>query len=57
MYRNANGSAVEQRNRVLQKLKAVSAHMSLEQFMVHVRLLLEMDNRRVIREFKGLKQY
>ncbi len=49
-YKLWNGAAVEERNRVLAKLKEISAHMSLEQFMIQLRLLIEMDNRRVIRD-------
>ena len=56
-YKLCNGSAVEQRNRVLMKLKTMSAHMALESFMVHTRLLLEMDNRRIEREYRGMKLY
>ena len=48
-----NGAAVEERHRVISKLKEVSAHMSMEQFMIQLRLLIEMDNRRIIRDIRG----
>ena len=56
-YRLWNDQGVEQRNRVLSRLKVTSAHMRLEQFMLQLRQLLEMDNRRLIRRFKGLKEH
>ena len=48
-----NGAAVEERHRVISKLKEVSAHMCMEQFMIQLRLLIEMDNRRIIRDIRG----
>ena len=55
IYSLWNGVGVEERNRVIAKLKQVSVHMCLEQFMIQLRLLLEMDNRRLIRYFKDIQ--
>ena len=47
-YRQFRDQSVEQRNRVLQSMKNISRMMTIEQFMIQFRLLLEMDNRRII---------
>ena len=47
-YRLWLDQAVERRNRVLQRVKATSIKMCVEQFMIQLRLSLEIDNRRLV---------
>ena len=50
-YQILNDSGPEQRNRVVNKLRKSVSHCRIENFMIQVRLLLEMDNRTLQRRF------
>lgn len=50
-----NDSAVEQRNRIINKIKISLMYSNLNTFMIMVKFILEMDNRQLLRRLHGLK--
>ncbi len=50
-----NDSAAEQRNRIINRMKLSAAWMNLKTFMFMSRLIVEIDNRMIIRKFAHLE--
>ena len=56
-FRCFNDVACEQRNRVVNKIRDQARTMRAETLMWHIRMMLEMDNIRIMRRFRGLKEH
>ena len=49
-----NESAAEQRNRIINRMKLSAAWMNCKTFMIMSRLMVEIDNRMLLRKFADL---
>ena len=53
-YALMNDSASEQRNRIINRMRLSAAWMNLNSFMFMSRLMVEIDNRLLLRKFKNM---